>query len=397
MTLATLFQHDSLPALGNDSSRLECAALFLSDIHLGSNQSQAKELSRFLKQIFPDVLYLIGDVLDFSAIKFNNNVDDHFLTETIDLMFSHSATDFLATDLFRRKKLLKKSHLQVLNDIHALRQHGVQVNYIPGNHDAYLRKYAGFEHDQFAIKREDIYHTPAGKRLLVRHGDEYDQVIQLHRSIASILTEVEEQYSLLINSFRAATDFFQSRQPTQSWHPEAILQTAVDMLAEHTDWPVPDANIFTSSGFSLAFTLEQAIKTHTSHDRVFKHLMTQHIFRVNRKLCARVAEGGSVDYLDGVVNGHTHIPEATAFESPKTDKPVGPCHITYYNDGSWARSQPHIGRTALVVGKNGHIGMIQFDKKLGIVPFQPPRFLFNTYPTVPCSTCGAPTAVVNAT
>jgi UDP-2,3-diacylglucosamine pyrophosphatase LpxH len=368
---------------------LDCAALFISDLHLGSNQCEAKELSRFMALLRPQVLYLVGDVIDLQAIRINANVSEGFLAASVDRAFQATSSDPLEKGFFGNRKLLRHTHLQVLSDLRELSRSGVKVVYVPGNHDAYLRKYAGLEAEFFAIRREDIYTTPDGRRLLVRHGDEYDGVIHFHQSLAAQLTRLTEHYSQLIALFRSAGEALRPSAPLGSWNPEAILQSAVELLAEPWDWPVPAARGLESSDFSLAFALERAIKTRTGHDRVLKRLMTQHLFRENR----------AGKRLAGVINGHTHIPGATAFESP-TDSlgdPAVPCHITTYNDGSWARSQRQLGRTALVVAHDGTIGMIRFDRQRGIVPFLPPRFPFNSYPMRPCSVCGTPVAHLSQT
>ena len=43
--------------------------LFLSDIHLGTRACQAERLLDFLREYAADELYLIGDIVDFWAMK----------------------------------------------------------------------------------------------------------------------------------------------------------------------------------------------------------------------------------------------------------------------------------------------------------------------------------------
>ena len=43
--------------------------LFLSDIHLGTRACQAERLLGFLREYTADELYLIGDIVDFWAMK----------------------------------------------------------------------------------------------------------------------------------------------------------------------------------------------------------------------------------------------------------------------------------------------------------------------------------------
>ncbi len=40
-------------------------AVFISDIHLGTRNAQATALLQFLKTIDADVIYLVGDIVDF--------------------------------------------------------------------------------------------------------------------------------------------------------------------------------------------------------------------------------------------------------------------------------------------------------------------------------------------
>ncbi|MCT0218696.1 hypothetical protein KQ304_06745 [Synechococcus sp. CS-1329] len=53
-------------------------ALFISDLHLRSNQCEARKLSAFLKLIRPQLPYLVGDVIDLRAIRFNAGVSERF-------------------------------------------------------------------------------------------------------------------------------------------------------------------------------------------------------------------------------------------------------------------------------------------------------------------------------
>ncbi len=63
---------------------LRCDALFLSDLHLGSNQCEAGHLAAFLGCIQPRQLFLVGDIIDLQAIRFNAHADERFLTALID-------------------------------------------------------------------------------------------------------------------------------------------------------------------------------------------------------------------------------------------------------------------------------------------------------------------------
>ncbi|WP_216903597.1 UDP-2,3-diacylglucosamine diphosphatase [Synechococcus sp. CCY 9618] len=361
---------------------LRCDALFISDLHLGSNQCEAGHLAAFLGCIRPRELFLVGDIIDLQAIRFNAHVDESFLTGLIDDLMTGKGEGLLDDRRLKRQNLLRTSHREVLNGLRDLLRAGTRITYIPGNHDAYLRRYAGYDTGGLAIRREAVYTTATGQRLLVRHGDEYDGLVHLHGHLAGALAHLQEHYSGWVNGVLGLLDGRRHVGDDAGRSAELILQSAVDLLARHREWPIPvSRGLSSSGGFSLAFALESALKGRTGHDRLIKRRIVRHLQR----------EGPAAPALDGLINGHTHIPEATALALPTPtggNGNQGPCHISYYNTGSWARSQRRLGRTGLVVAENGTIGMVRFDRRQGIEPFQPPRFPFNTYPMRPCPGCG---------
>ena len=47
--------------------------IFISDVHLGTRDSQAEKLNNFLKHNTCETLYLVGDILDFVKLTENND------------------------------------------------------------------------------------------------------------------------------------------------------------------------------------------------------------------------------------------------------------------------------------------------------------------------------------
>ncbi len=121
-------------------------ALFISDVHLGTQWSQASRLLDFLAEARADTLYLVGDIVDFWRI--------------------------------RRGIVWSEQHGRVLAEILRLSKSGTRVVFIPGNHDSGLRAYCGTSFGQIEIRETDVHVTAAGKRYLVTHGDEYDIVVK---------------------------------------------------------------------------------------------------------------------------------------------------------------------------------------------------------------------------
>ncbi len=146
----------------------------------------------------------------------------------------------------------------------------------------------------------------------MRHGDEYDRLVASMPGWRSPWPGCRSTTAAGINGLRCACSTGRPVQPLPTGrNAEAILESAVELLASHREWPIPvSRGLNSSGGFSLAFALESALKGRTGHDRLIKRRIVQHL--------QRQAQG--TEPLDGLINGHTHIPEATALALPA---PVG--------------------------------------------------------------------------
>ena len=127
-------------------------ALIISDIHLGSDNCQAKDLVVFLEQIR-------CGVIQTSRIILNGDVFDSFD--------------------FRR---LKKNHWKVLSLIRKLSDH-IDITWIHGNHDGSLE----FISHLLGVNVENQYEFESGgKRILALHGHIFDEFIDKHFSIVVV-------------------------------------------------------------------------------------------------------------------------------------------------------------------------------------------------------------------
>lgn len=129
-------------------------AVWISDLHLGSRGCNADLLLDFLDGMTTDRLYLVGDIVDFWALKAS-----HYWPP------SHSAV------------------------IRSIRKHaraGTEVIYVPGNHDECLRKKIGVAFGGVKIVGDAIHTTRDGLRLLVVHGDRFDVIAQRAEWISRI-------------------------------------------------------------------------------------------------------------------------------------------------------------------------------------------------------------------
>lgn len=155
-----------------DETRREVEIVVISDIHLGTFGSHAKELVRYLKTINPKTLILNGDIIDIWEFK---------------------------------KSYWPNSHMKVVKHILNFAAKGTQVYYITGNHDETLRKFAGAHMGNFSIINQ-LQLNLDEKRVWFFHGDVFDIVMQHSRWLAiigSISYDILIRLNYIINSVSA--------------------------------------------------------------------------------------------------------------------------------------------------------------------------------------------------
>ncbi|HOX72708.1 MAG TPA: UDP-2,3-diacylglucosamine diphosphatase [Dokdonella sp.] len=127
-------------------------SVFISDVHLGTRACQAESLLGFLRDYSAEHLFMVGDIVDFWAMK--------------------REVRWTAAQNTVVQKILRRA------------RHGEKVTFIPGNHDEALREHVGIRFGEIALVGEHVHTMADGKRYLVIHGDEFDQVTRYHRWIA---------------------------------------------------------------------------------------------------------------------------------------------------------------------------------------------------------------------
>ncbi len=120
-------------------------AVFISDVHLGTSDCQAQYLLDFLRNHRMDFLYLVGDI--------------------VDLLYMRKRVNFTAL------------HEDVVQEVLRLARQGTRVVYIPGNHDARLRRFCGEKFWGVEVHRHQVHQTADGRHFFVSHGDEFDSVM----------------------------------------------------------------------------------------------------------------------------------------------------------------------------------------------------------------------------
>jgi UDP-2,3-diacylglucosamine pyrophosphatase LpxH len=118
--------------------------VWISDVHLGNKISKAEALLNFLRENEFETLYVVGDLIDFSALKRR-------------IYWPQEHNDII-------QKLLRKG------------RKGARIIYIPGNHDEQVGDYLGL-FGCVTVEKNAIHTTADGKRILVFHGHELDAMV----------------------------------------------------------------------------------------------------------------------------------------------------------------------------------------------------------------------------
>jgi len=130
-------------------------SIFISDIHLGTKDSQASALLDFLRDHESDNLYLVGDIIDGWAI--------------------------------RRKFTWAQAHSDVIQKILRRARKGCNVYYVIGNHDEFVRGFLPLQlGNSVKVDNEFEYISVKQKRYLVTHGDFFDSITMTKKWLAIV-------------------------------------------------------------------------------------------------------------------------------------------------------------------------------------------------------------------
>ena len=171
--------------------RLHVRTLWISDIHLGTRDCKADYLLELLTHTECGRIYLVGDIIDFWSLK--------------------------------KGWYWPSAHNRILQAIMAKAADGVEVVYVPGNHDEVFRDYAGFMFGGVQVAEETIHETADGRRFLVKHGDEFDAIVMHSRWIAVLGSRA---YDFLLYSNRWV-NFFRRKLGFPYWSLAAYLKDKV--------------------------------------------------------------------------------------------------------------------------------------------------------------------------
>jgi UDP-2,3-diacylglucosamine pyrophosphatase LpxH len=126
--------------------------LFISDVHLGTRGCQADQLIDFLRHHDAETLFLVGDIIDGWRL--------------------------------RSSWYWPKAHHDVLQELLRLAAEGKRLVYIAGNHDEFVRDYAGSRFGNVDVVEQALHRGIDGRDYLIIHGDHFDLVVRHARWLA---------------------------------------------------------------------------------------------------------------------------------------------------------------------------------------------------------------------
>jgi UDP-2,3-diacylglucosamine pyrophosphatase LpxH len=226
---------------------MKVRTLFISDIHLGNHKSQPHKLLEVLKNYEYENLVIVGDFIDLTSLK--------------------------------KKFYWNADHSTVIQKILRSSRKGVDVTYILGNHDFYLReliKEDNINIGDILLCDEMYYETLKGEKIYICHGDQFDGFIRLHPFLY-VLGDWAYEFSFKINK-------------TYNWF----------------------RRIFGLDYWSLSQYLKSKVKNAITFINDFKILSLKKLDEVN---------------CDSIMIGHIHTPAVEKIG----DK-------TYYNTGDFCES-----------------------------------------------------------
>jgi len=226
--------------------------LWLSDIHLGTAAARAGDLLEFLDTVTADRVYLNGDIIDIERL--------------------------------RVKPAFPPLHWQVVNRFVRMAKQGMEVIYIPGNHDHEIRELAGSHLCGIRVALEARHRTSAGEKLLVTHGDCLDGRIRKGTNLEAFGAAA---YTWLVEA-------------------DAKIGRLRDRLG-HDHRPI-------------ATRIKSRLRT-----------AREYIARFERSAAEYARERG----MDGVVCGHIHRPAIRSIAG-----------VRYANDGDWVEHRTAIAENA---------------------------------------------------
>ncbi len=204
-------------------------AVFLSDVHLGTRTSQADALLDFLRSVDADVIYLVGDIVDFWRV--------------------------------RRGPYWPQSHNDVIQKLLRKVRKGSRIVFVPGNHDEGLRDFCGMHFGGVDVMQNAIHVTAQGKRYVVMHGDEFDVVVRSAKWLA-LLGDIGYETALWLNNpLNWARRYLGLGYWSLSAYLKSRVKQAVSFIGAYEEAVAEEARRHTADGIICGHIHSAADKT----------------------------------------------------------------------------------------------------------------------------------------
>ncbi len=184
-------------------------SVFLSDTHLGWRGCQAERLLEFLRSHAFEQLFLVGDIVD--GLKLGRGW--HW----------------------------PESHSAVVREVLRLARHGVEVVYLPGNHDAALRTMPGLTIGGIRVVDREIHELADGRRMLVQHGDQFDRVVVFSRSLTRLGDWAYDRLIALNRPVNRVRALFGRPYWSLSCYLKLKVKQAMTYVSSFEEWLVREA------------------------------------------------------------------------------------------------------------------------------------------------------------
>ncbi|MCG6189657.1 UDP-2,3-diacylglucosamine diphosphatase [Maribellus maritimus] len=155
-----------------ETRKLEVSVI--SDLHLATHGSKPKKVLKYLKSIQPKLLVLNGDIID--SWRFSRNY-------------------------------FPKPHLKVVRYLIKMMEKGVQIIYVSGNHDEFLRKMVPTQIGNLKIVNQYIFESGDTKTWIF-HGDIFDKIIHKTKWLAKLGAAVYGFVSIVNNEINKLLKLF---------------------------------------------------------------------------------------------------------------------------------------------------------------------------------------------
>ncbi|MCB9993540.1 MAG: UDP-2,3-diacylglucosamine diphosphatase [Hyphomicrobiaceae bacterium] len=129
-------------------------SIFVSDLHLGMRGAKAEELCAFLLSHEAEHLFLVGDIVDGWKLR----------------------KRWIWPEIYNRFVML----------LIRLADRGTRVIILPGNHDAFLHRFAGVSFGRIEVHERFLHASADGRRYLVLHGDQFDGVVSQYEWLSRL-------------------------------------------------------------------------------------------------------------------------------------------------------------------------------------------------------------------